>query len=241
MERLNKKGVVDVLHLIIGVMLVCGGFLYMFNFGSLGLIVASIWLLMEAMKHLVAHVSRKVRLLIVGPDEYVRAFNDPDPEVAKFAQRIRQDIDTHDLRDIVQFEGRQDNVEEYYKAADIFVHPSRREGQPNAIIEAMVSGLPVVVNHIEGITTEMVDHFKTGFIVNCEDSQLLARTIQSLVDNADLRQQIGENASENTMAKHDIYTVGRRYLDLYNDIACPRFERSHHVSGFRKITLPLAT
>lgn len=53
MERLNKKGVVDVLHLIIGVMLVCGGFLYMFNFGSWGLIVASIGLLMEAMKQVV--------------------------------------------------------------------------------------------------------------------------------------------------------------------------------------------
>ena len=46
----NKNGIVDPLHLIVGVVLVSGGLLYMFNLGSWGLIVASIGLLMEAMK-----------------------------------------------------------------------------------------------------------------------------------------------------------------------------------------------
>jgi len=46
----NKKAIIDPLHLIIGVMLVCGGFLYMFNYGNWGLIVVSVGLLMEAMK-----------------------------------------------------------------------------------------------------------------------------------------------------------------------------------------------
>jgi len=46
----GKKGVVDPLHLIIGIMLVVSGFLYIFNFGNWGIIVASIGLLMEAMK-----------------------------------------------------------------------------------------------------------------------------------------------------------------------------------------------
>jgi len=49
----KKKGMVDPLHLIIGVVLVVGGLLYMFNFGSWGLIVASIGLLMEAMKQVI--------------------------------------------------------------------------------------------------------------------------------------------------------------------------------------------
>lgn len=49
----NKRGIIDPLHLIIGVMLIAGGLLYMFNFGSWGLIVASIGLLMEAMKQII--------------------------------------------------------------------------------------------------------------------------------------------------------------------------------------------
>ena len=49
----NKKGMIDPLQLIIGVMLISGGLLYMFNFGNWGLIVASIGLLMEAMKQVV--------------------------------------------------------------------------------------------------------------------------------------------------------------------------------------------
>lgn len=49
----NKKAVVDPLHLIIGVMLIVGGLLYMFSYGSWGLIIASIGLLMEAVKQVV--------------------------------------------------------------------------------------------------------------------------------------------------------------------------------------------
>ncbi len=50
MKKVNKKGVMDPLHLIVGVMLIVGGLLYMFNSGSWGMVVASIGLLMEAMK-----------------------------------------------------------------------------------------------------------------------------------------------------------------------------------------------
>ena len=48
-----KRGVVDPLHLIIGIMLIVGGLLYVINYGSWGLIVASIGLLMEAVKQVV--------------------------------------------------------------------------------------------------------------------------------------------------------------------------------------------
>jgi glycosyltransferase involved in cell wall biosynthesis len=198
-------------------------------------------LLLKAMKQLVALDSPKVRLLVVGPDEYMRSFDDPDPKVTQYAHHIRQEIETSNLRDIVKSEGQRNNVENYYKVADIFVHPSRREGQPNAIIEAMASGLPVVANCIEGITTEMIEHGHTGYVVNCEDSQLLAQTLKFLVDNKDLRRQLGDNARKSAIAAHDIRTVGERYMNLYHDIVCPRFERSHSVSGNRKIAPPLGT
>ena len=195
-------------------------------------------LLVEAMKHIVAYISRKVRLLVVGPDEYMRAFGDHDAKVAKFAKQLRQEVDNSDLRDVVRFEGRQDNVEEYYKAADIFVHPSRREGQPNAIIEAMASGLPVVANYIAGITTEMVVHGHTGFVVKCEDSQLLTHTILSLVDNDALRQQIGRNACKNAIARYDICDVALRYLSLYRGIV-HRYDQIQLIPGYHESYVPV--
>lgn len=50
---MEKKGFVDPIHLIVGVLLIMGGVLYLVNFGNWGLIVASIGLLMEAIKQVV--------------------------------------------------------------------------------------------------------------------------------------------------------------------------------------------
>ena len=53
MKSVDKKELVDPLHLIVGIVLIAGGLLYMFDYRSWGLIVASIGLLMEAVKQVV--------------------------------------------------------------------------------------------------------------------------------------------------------------------------------------------
>jgi len=192
-------------------------------------------LLIKAMKLVRSQTSRNVQLLVVGPDDYVRSYGDSDPQVIKYADDIRREVETSGLGDMVRFEGRQAIIEDYYKAADIYIHPSRRDGQPNALIEAMSSGLPVVVNSIPGITTEMADYDHSGYVINCEDSQLLADKIVLLAENPDLRQQMGLNARKDAMARYYIKDIARRYFNLYKDIAgyptqkmqwAPRYESS---------------
>lgn len=50
----NKKGLIDPIHLITGVMLLSAGVLYMFNYGNWGLVIASIGLLTEAIKQVIS-------------------------------------------------------------------------------------------------------------------------------------------------------------------------------------------
>lgn len=65
---------------------------------------------------------------------------------------------------------------EYYKTADLFVFPSRGEGMPNVILEAMSSGLPVVATAIGGIV-DVITNGENGFLVPPDDHEALAVSI----------------------------------------------------------------
>ncbi|NJL45279.1 MAG: glycosyltransferase family 4 protein, partial [Leptolyngbyaceae cyanobacterium SM2_3_12] len=64
-----------------------------------------------------------------------------DPALAPFGQRLEALLEASGTRERVHFVGRVDNVEAYLQAATLFVFPSRREGLPNVVMEAMASGL----------------------------------------------------------------------------------------------------
>lgn len=77
-------------------------------------------------------------------------------------------VDQCGVRNMVTFVGQKDKAEllPYYQAGDIFVFPSKREGMPNAVLEAMACGLPVVMAPCEG-SQELVDG--NGMIVAADE------------------------------------------------------------------------
>jgi glycosyltransferase involved in cell wall biosynthesis len=81
-----------------------------------------------------------------------------------------------------------------YAGCDIFVLPSRSEGRPNALLEAMASGLPSVATKLPGV--EEVLTSESGILVHPEDAKGLASAICTLADNPDLRRAMGEKAKE---------------------------------------------
>src|SRR5207247_9143489 len=84
-----------------------------------------------------------------------------------------------DIRDRVHFVGEVtwDQVPTHLAAADIFVFPSKFEGMPNALLEAMASGLPVVVSDIPP-HRELIQHGRTGFLAR--DPLEMARLVATL-------------------------------------------------------------
>jgi glycosyltransferase involved in cell wall biosynthesis len=76
---------------------------------------------------------------------------------------------------------------------DIFVHPSETEGLPNAVLEAAAAGLPIVATDAGG-TREIVIDGTTGLLVPVGDGAALGAAIMKLVDDPDLRANLGSAA-----------------------------------------------
>jgi len=91
----------------------------------------------------------------------------------------------------VRFAGAVDDVGGLLAAADICVHSSRSEGIPNAVLEAMTSGLPIVGSAIPGLREAVGDAGST-FLSPPGDAAALAERLGRLVADPDLRRRQGE-------------------------------------------------
>lgn len=106
---------------------------------------------------------------------------------------------------------------EYYKIFDIFVLPSRVEGFPLVVIEAMMMGIPVIRSNTEGAYDQIL-HMKDGFIFKNEDSKELSEYIDMLVKDEKLRSSIGENARYKALNNFTLDIMGEKTSNLYNEI-----------------------
>lgn len=82
----------------------------------------------------------------------------------------------------------------FYHAANIFALPSRVEGTPNALLEAMSCGLPVIVSDGAPGPLELVEDGVTGLVVPVNDAAALAAALRRLASDAELRRRLGEAA-----------------------------------------------
>jgi glycosyltransferase involved in cell wall biosynthesis len=94
----------------------------------------------------------------------------------------------------IQWHGQVENPDPFYAGADIFVLPSRHEGMPNALMEAMSHGLPPIVSDASPGPLEVVKDGVTGLVVSVEEPQALANAIGRLASQPNLRHRLGEAA-----------------------------------------------
>lgn len=96
----------------------------------------------------------------------------------------------------VEFLGFQNRVQDYLRAADALVMPSRREGLPLTLIESLCSGLPVIASKVGGIP-DFVEHGKNGLLSPPEDVDALARNLERfLKDAGPLTQEVSSGVEE---------------------------------------------
>lgn len=106
------------------------------------------------------------------------------------------------LESSVQFEGFRPDPHSYLQRASIFALPSRFEGMPNALLEAMAAGLPSVVSDASPGPLEMVRNGIEGLVVPSEDVPALARALERLMADPDLRLRCG-SAARHTLQGFD--------------------------------------
>lgn len=114
----------------------------------------------------------------------------------------------------VHFAGTLPNHPNPHGLLDISVLPSRTEGFPNAVIEAMAAGRPVVATAVGG-TPEAVEPGRTGLLVPSGDEHSMARALQQLLDSPEQRRAFGESGRERARASYLVDAVLERLSDWY--------------------------
>ena len=117
------------------------------------------------------------------------------------------------LGDRLRLLGYRDDVPELMAAADIFALPSRFEGLPMSVIEAMLSGLPVVAADVRGPAEQVVPEI-TGLLVPPGDASALAAALRRLTADPGLRARMGAAGRVRAQEHYDEARVIARTLDL---------------------------
>ena len=105
----------------------------------------------------------------------------------------------------------------YYSVIDIFVHPSLRDGMPNALLEAMACEKPVIATPVGGMLDVLKDG-ENGIFVPVNDSDALANTILELLKNVELRHRLGKAARQTIMDGFSPQKELDANLDVYRTL-----------------------
>jgi glycosyltransferase involved in cell wall biosynthesis len=113
----------------------------------------------------------------------------------------------------VEFAGFCDDMPALYSGLDLLVMPSLDEGLPIALLEAMAAGLAVIASSV-GAIPSVVDHGKSGLLVQPGDVLGLEQAMLELLDDASLRTRLAANARQ-SVTRFSSERMARNYLDFY--------------------------
>ncbi len=125
------------------------------------------------------------------------------------------------IGDRVRFLGFRDDVPALLAAFDVFVLPSLYEGLPNAVLEAMACGRPVVATAVDG-TPEVVEDGVTGLLVPPRDPARLSEALLKLAGNARLRKRMGREARRRAVGGHGVDRQVDAFHALYQELLLSR-------------------
>lgn len=104
-------------------------------------------------------------------------------------------------------------VDRCLETADIFLITSKFEGMPNAVMEAMLYGLPVVATDV-GDVRKLVISGETGFVCEVGDYRNISEKLLSLIGDREIRRKMGEMGCKNLKQEFSVERVGSTYMSL---------------------------
>ena len=129
-------------------------------------------------------------------------------------QSLKANLGRLGIDGTARFAGRVDNVPEYLRAADLFVLPSLQEGLPNALLEAMASGAPIVATRIGGVV-DIADDGVDALLVTPGDPMGLAGAMGAMLGNNALRERLSAAAVRKIADAYCLESRVERYKNLY--------------------------
>lgn len=110
-----------------------------------------------------------------------------------------------------------DLVPQYHNMIDISVFPSIEESFGVAVLEASACCKPVIVSRVGGMP-EIVDENETGFIVEKQNPEAIAKALKKLVDNSVLRSKMGKKGRNKVINEFDWNDSVKKMLSIYNEL-----------------------
>ena len=163
--------------------------------------------LLRALAQLRVNCAQPVRLIFVGT-------GDAEGQLRELAESLQ-------VADAVTFKGfvMREQMPPLYREADVFVLPSQQEGMSIALLEAMASGLPVIVTDTGG-TAELVTQGQNGEIVPWSDVPALTRALHTLLNTENARRQMGAESRRRAL-QFGWPVLAARYIELCERVMLP--------------------
>lgn len=127
---------------------------------------------------------------------------------------LEQLVTRLEIQDHVEFLGTRHNIAQLMQEAWGFVLPSRWEGMPNALLEAMACGLPCVATRVSG-SEDIIEQGSNGLLVEAEQPEQLAYALRLVVEDTALAQNLGWQGYETVLHYYQLDTTMQGYLTFY--------------------------
>ena len=153
-------------------------------------------------------------LLLVGPTSR-------DQKDAGLRERLTAVVREAEMDNHILFRDFSPMPEKYYRCSDLFILPSRNEGLPNVVLEAMSCGLPSVVSRVSG-ATDIIQHGVCGMLFDVDDELTFLNAVEPLLGDRQRRIEMGRRAAAVIHDRLSATKSAERYLQLYKSMLSGR-------------------
>ena len=185
----------------------------LFNFTSSDLIIATIGtfnfrkgfdVLVKAASILKESniINSNIKFIIIGQTEYEKL-------------ELKKIIDKLNLTSYFMLLGIRSDIPFILKAVDIYCQPSRSEGTPLSIMEALAAGLPIVASNVDGIPEAIKDSYN-GLLVKPDSADELSIAIKTLIKKPEIRYKLAANSKE-MFKKFNVLQSVKDLHSIYNN------------------------
>ena len=127
-----------------------------------------------------------------------------------FPERVRERIDCVEATTDAE-------TASWFSRADLFVLPSLFEGTPLTLIEAMMSGLPIITTNTCGMK-DVIEHERNGLLVPIRTPEAIVGAVERLINDRAVREQLGRNAQQDALEKYTWEQVAKPIENVYEQL-----------------------
>jgi len=147
---------------------------------------------------------------IAFPNSVLMVVGKGSPEAVHALEQLKQELGD----DSITYRGEVTDTAPYLQASDLFIFPSRQEGLPNALLEAMACGCACVASEIGGCS-DLIFPGENGLLFPSGDAASLVDAVKQLMTKPKQIEEYGRKAHAKIKTKHDIVTIGNQLMQLY--------------------------